>query len=187
MKTKAFTLIELLVVVAIIGILAAVGVVAYNGYTASAKKKAIIHQHNEMRNLIQIKFTQAELRMTPDIEIFANGVCHQHFIPGNALLGSKPTLDITQLRAMVKTGVAMCDATPSGTQEIYYQWMWGIGKRNILNKEKRALNQLYRETETGSAWFACGGNAGYSDDYKCILKSKLSDTEYIEDILYKSN
>jgi type IV pilus assembly protein PilA len=39
-RTKGFTLIELLVVIAIIGVLAAIGVPAYNGYTLNAKFNA---------------------------------------------------------------------------------------------------------------------------------------------------
>ena len=54
-KTKAFTLIELLVVVAIIGILAAVGVVAYNGYTSAAKRAAV-----EANQKMVIKYIMAE-------------------------------------------------------------------------------------------------------------------------------
>ena len=38
-RSSAFTLIELLVVIAIIGILSAVGTVAYNGYIGGTKKK----------------------------------------------------------------------------------------------------------------------------------------------------
>jgi prepilin-type N-terminal cleavage/methylation domain-containing protein len=56
MRNKAFTLIELLVVVAIIGILAAVGVVAYNGYTGAAKIKTLQTNHNAI-----IKYLKAEL------------------------------------------------------------------------------------------------------------------------------
>ena len=56
-KNKGFTLIELLVVVAIIGILASVGVVAYGGYTASAKKGAAKANFNSVS-----KWTRNELQ-----------------------------------------------------------------------------------------------------------------------------
>ena len=56
MKQRGFTLIELLVVVAIIGILAAVGVVAYNGYTSAAKVNAAKANQKAV-----CKWTNAEL------------------------------------------------------------------------------------------------------------------------------
>ena len=54
MKKNGFTLIELLVVVAIIGILAAVGVVAYSGYTKNAKRVAIQENFETIGNNIEI-------------------------------------------------------------------------------------------------------------------------------------
>ena len=61
MNRKAFTLIELLVVVAIIGILAAVGVVAYNGYTKAAKINAVKHNFKEIVNFINLNYTKCDL------------------------------------------------------------------------------------------------------------------------------
>ena len=57
MKNKGFTLIELLVVVAIIGILAAVGTVAYQGYTGAAKDNATKSNHSAV-----VKYMAAEIQ-----------------------------------------------------------------------------------------------------------------------------
>ena len=61
MKQKAFTLIELLVVLAIIGILAAVGVVAYNGYTKSAKENAAKSNHTNVLKFISSEMQKCEI------------------------------------------------------------------------------------------------------------------------------
>ena len=60
----AFTLIELLVVVAIIGILAAVGVVAYNGYTSSAKASAAKSNFKTVSNYLAAEIQLCDLGNT---------------------------------------------------------------------------------------------------------------------------
>ena len=63
-NNKGFTLIELLVVVAIIGILAAVGVVAYSGYTSGAKKSAVKSNQSAILKYVAAELKKCELGET---------------------------------------------------------------------------------------------------------------------------
>ncbi len=69
-RNTGFTLIELLIVVAIIGVLASVGVPAYQGYIADAKAKAATENHKRVESYLT---NQATLCAAQAIVHFAPG------------------------------------------------------------------------------------------------------------------
>ncbi len=111
-NNKGFTLIELLVVVAIIGILAAVGVVAYNGYTKSAKINA-----SKSNQASVVKYIAAELQkcnLGGDTSMGGNLTCKQDD-GSNATPAQVITATLAALSDFKNPHSTKCAALTNGT------------------------------------------------------------------------
>ena len=76
-KKKAFTLIELLIVVAIIGILAGVGVPMYNGYMATAKVQSATTNHKNIKSFVAATLTKCSTGSTSVVLGSTTRYCNQ--------------------------------------------------------------------------------------------------------------
>ena len=74
MKQKGFTLIELLVVVAIMGILAGVGVVAFNGFIQKSKEVRCASDHNTVVKFIRFGIANCAINNPFNLNLSSGGL-----------------------------------------------------------------------------------------------------------------
>ncbi len=149
-KWKGFTLMEVMIVVAIIGILAAIGIPSYRNYVIKAHRKEAIAQMMEIVGLLEKNYTaNGEYQ-----NVFVNGVpnglnndVNLNVSPGGATGGS------IRYNILVALG-----PMPSGTGSRSYTITVTPNATNDQNKDKcrvLTINQLGVRTANGAVGSGC--------------------------------
>jgi type IV pilus assembly protein PilE len=119
-KGSGFTLIELLVVVAILGVLAAIGITSYSGYVSSTKKKST---ENIMR---QVSLAQTEYYSENSIYNTGAGgsscnptIATSEAIENELLGGAKSIIDPNANPKKATAGYLICVADDASNYKIY--------------------------------------------------------------------
>ena len=153
---KGFTLIELLVVVAIIGILAAVGVVAYNGYTGAAKASTTKANFEIIKKYMSAEVLKCDLgeqytmKRNNGLSVACSGITFGKIIPHlQQLFNTDKNLKsvYTNLTYVRNTG-ASTDSSSIGSIHLNgmdHDPTWNPGAKPVLVKNDIRLTSCFRE------------------------------------------
>ena len=134
-KKKAFTLIELLIVVAIIGILAGVGVPMYNGYMATAKVNSASTNHANIKSFVSATLTKCSAGSQYVTLGSSNRYCNQN---ARAWAG------------YFSTYFASINKNPYGGNAITTSSSQRLGETNIASSGNRIAIRTNIGTESGA-------------------------------------
>ena len=153
MNHRAFTLIELLVVVAIIGILAAVGVVAYNGYTKSAKNAVIKSNHKDVVKLLSTDVMKCELEGSYDRLVYFNNKTKNYSCSGsdytafNSSIMERHFKYLLIKNPLIKSSKSSRDAIIKEEMAVWYAVhfdKYNESGKTFINHKKIGNNYYYR-------------------------------------------
>ena len=160
---KGFTLIELLVVVAIIGILASVGVPMYNGYMARAKIETTRVNYANAKNFIEISFAKCNTGSS-FIEL-----------PGDAGMGLPKRLSCNKTAAEMNDDFAYYLSYKAGFKNPYYP-IQGYGV---------SLDSKYKQYGICSIGDVCIYGSGNTIHIKANIGNEDGGTFYLSNIIVK--
>ena len=161
---KAFTLIELLVVVAIIGILAAVGVVAYNGYTKSAKVNSVKSQIDNIEKFMATKMAMCEIE---------SGSLGLYEPPGlGQPLVSPGHCSNSSIQQMIG-GFYNHISNTWGQKNVYDSKVQAVHTSPNCNPSEGYIHFLWGTESNGKKYFRICGNLGDSQGSNKIYEKKV--------------
>ena len=141
-KKKAFTLIELLIVVAIIGILAGVGVPMYNGYMATAKIQSSATNHANVKSFVSATLTKCSAGST------------------SVTLGSTPRAcsgSVSSWSSWFRTYFNSISKNPYGGVATTTSTSPADGQTGIGSSTSGGINRIWIRTNTGSGYAPVSG------------------------------